>query len=41
MFICNFEPFGYIVKPEAYSTVAEAAEKFLDFKMDTLGEMSC
>lgn len=38
MFICNFKQFGYIVKPESYSTVEEAADKFIDFKMETLGK---
>ena len=38
MFICNFEPFGYIVKPVTYSTVEKAADKFVDFKLETLGK---
>ena len=37
MFICNFEPFGYIIKPESHSSVEAAAKLFTDFKLETLG----
>jgi collagen beta-1,O-galactosyltransferase len=36
MFVCNFEPFGYIIKPESHSSVEAAAKRFIDFKVETL-----
>ena len=37
MFICNFEPFGYIIRPQTYPSLKIAAERFTDFKIKTLG----
>ena len=37
MFICNYEPFGYIIKPHPHPSLKAAAEKFRDFKLETLG----
>ena len=40
MYICNTEVFGYIPNQVAYSSIEEAAQTFIDFKVDTLGEIS-
>ena len=38
MFILNTEFFGYILKPETYSSMAEAAQKFMYLKLKSLGK---
>ena len=40
MYVCNTEEFGYILKQVVYSSIEEAAQTFIDFKVDTLGEIS-
>ena len=40
MYICNTEVFGYIPNQVAHSSIEEAAQTFIDFKVDTLGEIS-
>ena len=38
MHILNTEVFGFIVKPEDYESLDHAAQDFLNFKLENLGE---
>ncbi len=38
MHILNTEVFGFMVKPEDYESLDHAAQDFLNFKLDNLGE---
>ena len=40
MYVLNTEFFGFIIKPETYSSVSDAANKFLYFKLKSLGKAS-
>ena len=38
MFVINTEHFSHMLKPEAYSSLREAANEFINWKLKTLGK---
>ena len=38
MFVLNTEVFGHMPKPESFSSLAEAASEFVNWKLKTLGK---